>query len=133
MRIDFSQTELMDNAFSDRPMTFCDPAPKNFLSAVFDLLAIETGDRRARENWQKAQLQNLLAHAHRRSAFWKRRITKNVNTVTLADLPILSRRDLIEQVMTGRLTIGQPEIKSPSQSIRHPDRPAYPLTFSYLL
>jgi phenylacetate-CoA ligase len=106
MRIDFSQTELMDKAFSARPMTFCDPAPKKFLSAVFDLLAIETGDRRARENWQKAQLHNLLAHANHRSAFWKRRIVKNSDIVTLLDLPVLSRRDLIEQVMTEGSLLG---------------------------
>jgi phenylacetate-coenzyme A ligase PaaK-like adenylate-forming protein len=111
MRIDFSQTELMDNAFSDRPMTFCDPAPKNFLLAVLDLVAIETGNRRARENWQKAQLQNLLTHAHRRSTLWKRRIGKKVDKVTLLDLPILSRRDLIEQVMTeGSLLGGSDQI-----------------------
>src|SRR6516162_988056 len=97
----------MDDAFSVRPMTFCDPAPKKFLSAVSDLLAIETGDRRARENWQKAQLGNLLAHAQRRSAFWKRRIAKNVNKITLPDLPVLSRRDLIGQVTTeGSLLSG---------------------------
>ncbi len=96
----------MDNAFSVRPMTFCDPAPKNFLSAIFDLLAIETGDRRARENWQKVQLQNLIAHAHHRSAFWKRRITKKVKKITLPDIPILSRRELIEQVKTEGSLLG---------------------------
>src|SRR5262245_23141001 len=111
MRIDFSQTELMDNAFSDRPMTFCDSAPKNFLLAVLDLVAIETGTRRARENWYNTQLQNLLSHAHRRSTFWKQRIGKKIDKVTLPDLPILSRRDLVEQVMTeGSLLGGSDQI-----------------------
>jgi phenylacetate-CoA ligase len=106
MRIDFSQTEFIDTAFSGRPMTFCDPVPKNFLLAVFDLLAIETGGRRARENWQNTQFQNLLIHAYRRSKFWKQRIGKRINTISLSDLPILSRRDLIKQVMTEGPLLG---------------------------
>jgi phenylacetate-coenzyme A ligase PaaK-like adenylate-forming protein len=106
MRINFSQAELMDKAFSASPMTFCHSAPKKLLSAVLDLLAIETGNRRARENWQQAQLKNLLAHARHRSAFWKRRIARNVYAVRLPELPILSRRDLIEQVTTEGPLLG---------------------------
>ena len=34
MRIDFSQAELMDNAFSGRPMAFCDPALAPFAMAL---------------------------------------------------------------------------------------------------
>jgi phenylacetate-CoA ligase len=99
MRIDFSRTELMNRAFSDKPMTFCDPAPKNFLLAIIDLLAIETGNRKARENWQNAQLHNLLVHASQRSAFWRQRIgTKRRKDKALSSLPILSRREVIEQV-----------------------------------
>ena len=41
---------------------------------MIDLIMIETGKRKARENWQQAQLRNLLRHAHERSSFWRKRI-----------------------------------------------------------
>ena len=68
MRIDFSQIPLKNRAFSNKPMSFCDPDAKTCLSAVIDLVAIETGNRTAREYWQTTQLRNLLAHAARKSA-----------------------------------------------------------------
>ena len=61
MRIDFSQIPLKNRAFSNKPMSFCDPDAKTCLSAVIDLVAIETGNRTAREYWQTTQLRNLLA------------------------------------------------------------------------
>ncbi len=80
-------------------MTFCDPAPKNFLSNIIDLVAIETGDRKARENWQAIQLHNLLMHASQRSAFWRQRIgTRRISDVALSSLPILDRSNVVKQV-----------------------------------
>jgi phenylacetate-CoA ligase len=99
MKIDFSQLPLSSAAFSEKPMQFLDPEPKRFLSSVIDLIAIETGRRRARENWQKAQLKNLLKHAHERSPFWRKRLgTKRTSDLELSDLPILTRSDVIRQV-----------------------------------
>lgn len=101
MQLDFSQVPLRNKAFSEKPMTFIDQAPKNFLAAIIDLVAIETGNRTAREHWQQKQLQNLLQHAAQRSAFWRERIgTKKINEINLADLPILTRFDVVKQVET---------------------------------
>ena len=59
MLFDLSKVELKNRAFSERPMTFIDQESKNFLAAVLDLVAIETGNRVARKYWQQKQLQNL--------------------------------------------------------------------------
>lgn len=78
-----------------------DQEAKNFLSAILDLAAIETGNRAAREFWQQRQLQNLLAHAAGRSPIWRRRIgTAKISGINLADLPVQTRSDVIEQVST---------------------------------
>jgi len=99
MRLDFSEVPLKNRAFSENPMTFIDHAPKNFLGAIIDLVAIETGNRTAREHWQQKQLQNLLQHAAQRSAFWRKRIgTRKINGISLSDLPILTRSDVLKQV-----------------------------------
>jgi phenylacetate-CoA ligase len=99
MRIDFSGTELVNSAFSVKPMTFCDSKAKNVLVAVLDLLAIETGSRAACEAWQHAQLRNLLSHSAQRSTFWRKRIgAKKPKYVALQSLPVLSRKELIQQV-----------------------------------
>jgi phenylacetate-CoA ligase len=101
MRFDFSKVPLKNRAFSEKPMTFIDPEPKNFLAAIIDLVAIESGNRAAREHWQNKQLQNLLQHAAQRSAFWRKRIgTKKIKDIDLSDLPILSRSDVVKQVET---------------------------------
>jgi len=92
MRLDFSQVPLKDRAFSEKPMTFIDQPPKNFPAAILDLIAIETGNRKARENWQQSQLQILWQHAAQRSAFWRQRIgSGKIRDISLAKLPILSR------------------------------------------
>ncbi len=100
MKIDFSQLPLANWAFSEKPMTFCETSHKNTLSSVIDLIAVETGNRKAREHWQAAQLRNLLFHASQRSAFWRQRIgtKRNVRDVKLASLPILTRADVRTQV-----------------------------------
>jgi|SRR5579871_220010 len=101
MRFDFSGLPLREKAYSRTPEAFLDRAPKSFLSAMLDLALIETGDRAAREFWQHRQLQNLLAHAHQRSPFWRKRIgTLRSRGVALADLPVLSRAEIVHQVET---------------------------------
>jgi phenylacetate-CoA ligase len=101
MRLDFSEVPLKNRAFSEKPMTFIDQAPKNFLAAIIDLVAIETGNRTAREYWQQKQLQNLLQHATQRSAFWRERIVTNkINDINLSRLPILTRSEVVRQVET---------------------------------
>src|SRR5262249_43319753 len=84
---------------SEKPMWFIDEAPKNTLAAIIDLIAIETGNREARENWQATQLRNLLKHAYERSAFWRERIgTKKISSITLCDLPILTKTEVVGQI-----------------------------------
>lgn len=102
MKFDFSDFSFSERAFSGKPMTFCAPELTRYLSAVMEIAAIETGSRAAREHWQAAQLRNLLAHATNRSPFWRRRIgaRAGLGDVKLARLPILSRRELREQVET---------------------------------
>jgi hypothetical protein len=100
MRLDFSSLPLRNSAFSERPMAFMDQEEKNFLSAILDLAAIETGNPTAREFWQQRQLQNLLMHAAERSSFWRRRIgsATKIAGVRLDNLPIQTRADVVEQV-----------------------------------
>jgi phenylacetate-coenzyme A ligase PaaK-like adenylate-forming protein len=107
MRLDFSRTPLRKKAFSHTPMSFCDNEPKDFLSAIVDLVAIETGDRGAREHWQQAQLRNLLTYAVQRSPFWKKRIgTKKLNNPEISKLPVLTRSDVIGQVAAEGSLLG---------------------------
>jgi phenylacetate-coenzyme A ligase PaaK-like adenylate-forming protein len=107
MRLDFSDLPLKETAFSDKPMTFIDQGPKNFLGAVMDLVAIETGDRRAREHWQQKQIDNLLSHAARKSAFWRKRIGAN-KAANFERLPVLTRADVRTQVEAeGSLLAGE--------------------------
>jgi phenylacetate-CoA ligase len=99
MRFDFSDLPIRKRAFSERPMTFCDPEPKNFLSAILDIAAIETGNPLAREHWQTAQLCNLIKHAAERSTFWRQRIgARKLSGLTLSSLPILERGTVMKQI-----------------------------------
>ena len=100
MRFEFSHFPLSERAFSQKPMTFCEPQALRFLSAILELAAIETGDRRARETWQASQARNLLAHATERSPFWRARLggRSPADGLDLTELPILSRRELRAQV-----------------------------------
>jgi phenylacetate-coenzyme A ligase PaaK-like adenylate-forming protein len=101
MQFDFSKLPLKNRAFSEKPMTFIDRGAKDFLAAMIDLIAIETGNRAAREYWQHKQLQNLLQHAAQRSAFWRKRIgSEKIKDISLPDLPILTRGDVVKQVET---------------------------------
>jgi len=99
MRLDFSDMPIKKRAFSEKPMTFCDPEPKNFLSAILDIAAIETGNPLARQHWQTAQLRNLINHATERSPFWGQRIgTRKLSGLALSSLPILDRGTVVKQV-----------------------------------
>jgi len=99
MRFDFSDMLIKKRAFSEKPMTFCDPEPKNFLSAILDIAAIETGNPLAREYWQTTQLSNLIKHAAERSPFWRQRMgARKTSGVTLSSLPVLERGAVLEQI-----------------------------------
>lgn len=99
MQFDFSKLPLKNRAFSEKPMTFIDQDAKNFLAAVIDVVAIETGNRAAREYWQHKQLQNLLQFASQKSAFWRERIgTRKIKDIGLSDLPVLTRSGVTKQV-----------------------------------
>jgi phenylacetate-coenzyme A ligase PaaK-like adenylate-forming protein len=101
MQFDFSKVPLKNRAFSEKPMTFIDQDAKNFLAAVIDVVAIETGNRAAREYWQHKQLQNLLQFASQKSAFWRERIgTRKIKDIGPSDLPVLTRSDVAKQVET---------------------------------
>jgi phenylacetate-CoA ligase len=101
MQFDFSKLPLRNRAFSEKPMTFIDRGAKNFLAAMIDVIAIETGNRAAREYWQHKQLQNLLQHAAQKSAFWRKRIgSAKIKDIGLSDLPILTRSEVVKQVET---------------------------------
>jgi phenylacetate-CoA ligase len=101
MLFDLSKVELKNRAFSERPMTFIDQESKNFLAAVLDLVAIETGNPAARKYWQQKQLQNLLQHAAQTSEFWRKRLgAKKAKDIELSDLPVLQRSDVVKQVET---------------------------------
>jgi len=65
------------------------------LAMISEIELVEYGSAAARENWQSAQLRNLLTHAAGNSAFWKRRIGTHLNkTDMLSHLPPLTRSDL---------------------------------------
>jgi phenylacetate-coenzyme A ligase PaaK-like adenylate-forming protein len=99
MRLDFSDMPIRERAFSESPMTFCDPEPKNLLSAILDIGAIETGNPLAREHWQTAQLRNLIKHATERSPFWRQRIgAQKFPGLVLSSLPILDRATVVKQI-----------------------------------
>ena len=101
MLFDLSKVELKNRAFSERPMTFIEQAPKNHLAAVLDLVAIETGNRTARKYWQQKQLQNLVQHALQTSEFWRKRLgARKARDIELSDLPVLQRADVVKQVET---------------------------------
>jgi len=63
MKLNFSKYPISGEAYSKRPMAFLDIVPGKILGGILELALIETGNRAARERWQKAQLRNLLAHA----------------------------------------------------------------------
>ncbi len=118
MRIDFSGAPLCARPFSEKPMTFCQPADVGTFAGILDLIAVETGERAAREHWQAAQLRNLVSHALQHSAVWRRRLNAKrlPGNIKLADLPILTRTELNAQVAAEGSLIKPP---SPLQATTH--------------
>jgi phenylacetate-coenzyme A ligase PaaK-like adenylate-forming protein len=98
MKFDFSKYPINSRAYSERPMAFLDIGPSKILGGIIELALIETGNRAARERWQKAQLRNLLTHASQRSSFWRNRIGTQRPDSKLAALPILTRAELRQQI-----------------------------------
>jgi phenylacetate-coenzyme A ligase PaaK-like adenylate-forming protein len=99
MNFNFSGYSLRDGGYSEKPMTMLDPEPRAMLSGIMEIALVETGNRSAREHWQRVQLRNLLTHVARRSAFWRSRIgNMRISDIDLTELPILTRQDLRTQV-----------------------------------
>jgi phenylacetate-CoA ligase len=96
MTFDFSGYRLRNRPYSESPMTILDTEPKAMLSAIMEIILLETGNRSAREHWQKVQLRNLLNHVTQRSALWRSRISRT--DADLSSLRILTRQDLRTQV-----------------------------------
>ena len=96
MQFDLSNIPIKNRAYSEKPMTFIDPSPKNFLGAIIDMVVIETGNPVAREDWQRKQLRNLLQHASQRSAFWRKQIgSKKIKGIGFSDPPVLTRGEVV--------------------------------------
>src|SRR6516165_4585422 len=98
MKFNFSNYPIGGQGYSKRPMAFLDIVPGKLLGGIVELALIETGNRVARERWQRAQLRNLLAHAAQRSAFWRNRLGPKPADSKLGALPILTRVELRRQV-----------------------------------
>ncbi len=118
MRINFSGAPLHARPFSEKPMTFCQPADLGTFAGMLDLIAIETGESTAREHWQAAQLRNLLSHALQHSAIWRQRlgVKRLPGNLKLAELPVLTRAELNAQVAAEGSLVKPP---SPLQSEKH--------------
>ena len=98
MRLDFSSVPLQEQAHSELPITSIGARPREVLSAIVDLVAIETGNRTAREHWQYQQVHHLLVHAARRSPQWRGRIgPPKKRGMRLSDVPPQTRADVIRQ------------------------------------
>jgi phenylacetate-CoA ligase len=98
MKLDFSSYQINRDAYSARPMSFLDAEPSTVLTVIAQIALIETGDRAARERWQKTQLRNLLGFAIQRSTFWRQRIGSKGSDTKLSALPVLTRNDIKQQV-----------------------------------
>jgi len=97
MKFDFSKYPVSSRGYSEKPMTFLDIGAGKFFGGIFELILIETGNRHARAEWQKAQLGNLLTHATQRSGFWRSRVGGKRPDGKLNALPVLTRTDLKQQ------------------------------------
>ncbi len=98
MKFDFSNYPVSGRGYAERPMAFLDIVPGKILGGIVELALIETGNRVARERWQRTQFRNLLNHASQRSAFWRHRLGPRRSQAGLGDLPILTRAEVRQQV-----------------------------------
>lgn len=95
----FLSDRMKSSAFSSRPFSFLDTKERDAFALVMEILLLETGSRRSCETWQDNQLAALSGQARKRSKFWADRITKiPKNKKDLKNLPILTRKDLQQQV-----------------------------------
>jgi phenylacetate-coenzyme A ligase PaaK-like adenylate-forming protein len=100
MKFDFSNYPIAGRGYAERPMAFLDIVPGKILGGIVELALIETGNRAARERWQKTQLRNLLTHASQRSSFWRNRLGPRPADSRLDAVAILTRTELRRQVET---------------------------------
>ena len=97
--IDFSKFRLQADAFSNQQFSLLRPEDKGPFSLLMETILLETGSKIARENWQTAQLVNLLTHAYTRSKFWQERLKdKKISNIKLSKLQPLTRADVRTQV-----------------------------------
>ncbi len=90
---------LSSDAFSTNPFTVLNQECQDDLATCLALHLLENGGRLPRENWQIAQIKNLLAYAKANSRFWNDRIpdTSSLSNA-FQQIPILSREELNLQV-----------------------------------
>jgi phenylacetate-CoA ligase len=105
--LDLSTQKLQTTAFSTAAVTIANPATFGPLAKILEIDLLEHGDPAARNSWVSQQVLNLLSHARVHSKFWAKRLDrKTPHDLTRA--PVLSRRDLVEQVTTeGCLPLGR--------------------------
>lgn len=103
---------LKPGAFSGQPFSLLDGQAHLDLAAILEIDLLENAPREVREDWQAQQLNLLLKHAVARSAFWRTRIPPALCTPhMLSRLPVLTRRDVTEQVRTeGALVPPEPGV-----------------------
>jgi phenylacetate-CoA ligase len=104
--LDLSSQKLQTKAFSTAAVTIANPATFGPLAKILEIDLLEHGDPAARNSWVSQQVFNLLSHARVHSKFWAKRLDrKTPHDLTRA--PVLTRRDLVEQVTTeGCLPLG---------------------------
>ena len=104
--LDLSTQKLQTKAFSTAVATIANPATFAPLAKILEIDLLEHGDPAARNAWVSHQVFNLLSHARAHSKFWAKRLDrKTPHDLTRA--PVLSRRDLVEQVTAeGCLPLG---------------------------
>jgi phenylacetate-coenzyme A ligase PaaK-like adenylate-forming protein len=104
--LDLSPHKLQTKAFSTAAAMIANPATFAPLARILEIDLLEHGDPAARNAWVSQQVFNLLSHARVHSKFWAKRLDRGA----LHDLkraPVLSRRDLVEQVAAeGCLPLG---------------------------
>jgi phenylacetate-CoA ligase len=89
------ERSLLPSAFSTQPLELLPRSAQVQLSNISAMQLLETGDRVARETWQRAQLGNVLNHAAQKSPWWRERILSAPEG--FASLPPLTRRELAQQ------------------------------------
>lgn len=99
MKMDF-YLEIQDDPYNKNFFSFLNPQHKQFLADILEFLIIEKASRKALENWQLAQLNNLFDYAKERSEFWRNRLPdhKITSYEDLKSIPLLTRENIKQQV-----------------------------------